>query len=192
MSPAELFANVLNVVSILLAGRNSVHTWWTGILGCTAFAWVFFTSKLYADVTLQLFFIATSAIGWWNWKRTRSAPELPIRRTPPSVLAKCLALAVLGALGYGWVLKSFTDAWFPFIDSIVLTFSVLAQLLLMGRRLENWLGWIVVNSISVPLYAARGLQLTSALYALFLLNAIYSYLHWRRLMRRTSRDEQTL
>ena len=37
----ELAANVLITVSILLAARNSVHTWWTGILGCALFAVVF-------------------------------------------------------------------------------------------------------------------------------------------------------
>ena len=183
MTPAEVVANVLNLISILLAGRNSVHTWWVGILGCTAFGWVFFEAKLYADVTLQLFFIATSALGWWNWKRTQDAPELPIRRTPPRWLATCLFLAVVAALSYGWTLKHFTDAWSPFIDSVVLTFSVLAQLLLMGRRIENWPCWFLVNTLAVPLYAARGLHLTSALYALFWVNAIYSFFHWRRLLR---------
>jgi len=183
MSPIEIAANVLNVISILLAGRNSVHTWWTGILGCLAFAWVFFTSKLYADVTLQAFFIVTSVLGWWNWQRRRGTPELPIRRTPPRWMAQCLAMAVIAALGYGWLLKHFTDAWAPFLDSVVLTFSVLAQLLLMGRRIENWAFWLVVNTTAVPLYAARGLHLTSGLYALFWVNAIYSHFHWRRLLR---------
>lgn len=183
MTPSEIVANFLNLVSILLAGRNSVHTWWTGILGCAAFGWVFYGSKLYADVTLQFFFIGTSAFGWWNWKHARNVPELPIRRTPPRWLAQCLAIAVVAALGYGWILKRFTDAWSPFIDSVVLTFSVLAQLLLMGRRLENWACWFIVNTLAVPLFAARGLHLTSGLYALFWANAIYSFFHWRRLMR---------
>lgn len=185
MTPLEIAANGLNVISILLAGRNSVHTWWIGILGCVAFGWMFFEAKLYADVTLQVFFIATSAIGWWNWRRARSdAAELPIRSTPAPWLAQCLGMAIAAALGYGWLLKHFTDAWSPFVDSVVLAFSVLAQLLLMGRRIENWPCWLIVNTLAVPLYAARGLHLTSALYAFFWLNAIYSYFHWRRLFRR--------
>ena len=183
MTPAEFAAYLLNLSSILLAGRNSVHTWWTGILGCAAFIWVFFQAQLYADVTLQWFFIATSALGWWHWRRRASVQELPIRSTPPAWLAQCVTLAIVTALGYGWLLKHFTDAWSPFVDSVVLMFSVLAQLLLMGRRIENWPCWLIVNTLAVPLYAARGLYLTSGLYAFFWLNAIYSFLHWRRLMR---------
>ena len=187
MQPAEILANALNLISIFLAGRNSVHTWWTGIAGCLAFCWVFLEARLYADVTLMVFFIATSIAGWWNWeKKTGEVELLPIRRTPPRWLAICFVLASLAALGYGWLLKTFTNAWAPFLDSVVLAFSVLAQFLLMGRRLENWLVWILVNTLSVPLYASRHIYLTSALYAVFWLNAIWSLFHWRRLMRQAS------
>ena len=61
--PVELLANGLTTVSILLAARNSVHTWWTGIAGSVVFAVTFFEAALYADVALQAFFVATSAIG---------------------------------------------------------------------------------------------------------------------------------
>src|SRR4051812_33181883 len=125
MTPLEIAANTLNVVSIILAGRNNEHTWWTGILGCSAFACLFFGARLYADVTLQGFFIVTSALGWWHWRHAPDAAELPIRRTAPEWLARGLAVAVAAALGYGWLLKHFTNAWAPFIDSVVLTFSVL-------------------------------------------------------------------
>ncbi len=93
------------------------------------------------------------------------------------------AAAILVALAYGWVLARFTDAWQPFADSLVLTGSVLAQLLLMARRVETWPCWLAVNTVSVPLFCARGLHLTSALYAFFWINAAVSWFHWQRLMR---------
>jgi len=57
-----------------------VHGWWPGILGCAAFGWIFFESKLYPDVALQLYFIVPSTLGLRNWKDARNAPKLPIRR----------------------------------------------------------------------------------------------------------------
>jgi nicotinamide mononucleotide transporter len=63
----------------------------------------------------------------------------------------------------------------------VLCFSVLGQLLLVGRRVESWWCWILVNTVAIPLYAWRGLYLTAALYAAFWVNAWISLLHWRRL-----------
>ena len=63
-TPLEVAANAVMALSIVLAGRNNVHSWWLGVIGCSMFAALFYTSKLYADVALQGFFIVTCLIGW--------------------------------------------------------------------------------------------------------------------------------
>ena len=88
-------------------------------------------------------------------------------------------MALAGAVGtaaYGLMLKHYTNAYAPVIDSAVLMFSVIAQVLLMGRRIENWPVWLLVNTVSVPLYASRGLYLTAALYAAYWINALVACL----------------
>ncbi|WP_313872813.1 nicotinamide mononucleotide transporter [Rugamonas sp. DEMB1] len=64
----------------------------------------------------------------------------------------------------------------------MLVFSIIARLLLMGRRLESWPFWLLVNTISVPPYFNRGLRLTALLYAAYWLNAVVSWYFWRRQM----------
>lgn len=180
-SVPEIAANITVTVSILLAGRNSIHTWWTGIVGCLLFAVVFLQAQLYADVVLQVFFVVTSAIGWWQWLHGKAGAPLQVTRAAPRLLAWVFAAALLATAIHGGLLKTFTNAYAPFLDSAVLAFSVVAQLLLMQRRLESWLFWLLVNSIAVPLFASRGLYLTSVLYAGYWINAVVSFRHWRRL-----------
>lgn len=180
MNRAEIAANAMNAASIVLAGRNSVHTWWTGIVGCLLFGWVFFASKLYADTTLQAFFVVTSAVGWWSWVGGRARTERPIATTPAKTLGPLALAACAVALGYAWLLHRFTDAYAPLADSVVLAFSVLGQLLLMARRIETWWCWLLVNSVAVPLFAARGLYLTAVLHSGFWVNAVIALRHWRR------------
>lgn len=182
INASELSANALNATSIFLAARNSAHTWWTGIVGCLLFAYVYFAAKLYADTTLQVFFVATSIYGWWNWLHGKQGAELPVQQSQASLIFPALIAAVLVSLGYGWLLHRFTDAYSPFLDSVILAFSVLGQFLLMARRIENWWCWLLVNTIAVPLYAIRGLHLTAALYAAFWVNAVVALLRWRRLL----------
>jgi nicotinamide mononucleotide transporter len=179
-SPLELVANACNAASILLAGRRSIHTWWLGIAGCLLFMQVFAGARLYADATLQLFFVVTSVLGWWRWRRP--LPERPIRRTAPPLLAALLGAGIAVALSYAWLLHRFTDAYAPVLDSMVLIGSALGQFLLVARRLETWWCWLFVNTISVPLLAVRGLHLTAALYTLFWLNAAVSLRAWQRLV----------
>ena len=188
MNWLEIAANVFNAAAIILAGLNSVHTWWASIVGCTLFGYVFYESKLYADVTLQVFFVAASIVGWWRWKTGEHGAELPVRYSAPGFLASVTAAGVVVAAGYGWLLHRFTDAYAPFLDSIILAFSVLGQLLLIWRRVENWWCWLLVNTIAVPLYAARGLQVTAVLYAGFWVNAVISLTKWRKLAQEQVRQ----
>jgi len=193
LTALEVSANAFNLVSILLAGRNRVETWWTGIIGCALFGLLFLEVRLYADATLQVFFIVTSMIGWFRW-RTGGAPaqpgarELPIRRTPARVLVVATAAAMGVTVAYGTLLHRLTDAYAPYADSVVLAFSVVAQVLLMGRRLETWPFWLVVNTVAVPLYLSRGLWPTAVLYAGFWINAAVSWWYWHRLWRASRRD----
>ncbi len=183
----EIIANSVNLVSIALATRNSIHTWWTGILGCALFGWLFFTNQLYADVTLQVFFVITSALGWWHWLHHRGTrAERPITRTTTAELAVTIPCGAFATLGYGWLLHRFTDAYAPFVDSAILSLSVMAQLLLMRRKMETWVFWFATNTLAVGVYTSRGLWITAVFYALFWINSPIGFLRWRRESRSAS------
>jgi nicotinamide mononucleotide transporter len=184
ISPLEIAANAVMAVSIVLAGRNNIHSWWLGIVGCSLFALLFYDVKLYADVLLQLFFIVTCIIGWVQWLRGAGGKPLPVTTAGWATLRWALPAGVAATAIYGALLRAFTSAYAPFIDSSVLVFSVIAQFLLMGRKLENWVFWLLVNAIAVPLYASRGLYLTAVLYAGYFVNALISWFWWRIQMKR--------
>jgi len=97
LSGLEIAANAIMAGSIWLAARNSVHTWPTGVIGCALFWLVFFRNQLYADAALQVFFIATSLIGWWQWfhpAARSSSGERPITVAKSSTIARVLFAAV--------------------------------------------------------------------------------------------------
>ncbi|MBQ5945978.1 nicotinamide riboside transporter PnuC [Massilia sp. ST3] len=184
IGPLELAANAFTAAAIVLAGRNSVHTWWTGIVGCSLFGVLFAESRLYADVLLQVFFVATSILGWWRWARGDHGTPLPITHAGLRTLAWMVPAGIAATAAYGALLHYYTNAYAPFVDSAVLVFSVIAQLLMMQRRIENWPVWLLVNTVAAPLYFSRELYLTSALYVGFWINAIVSWIWWRKLARR--------
>lgn len=114
----------------------------------------FWSVQLYADVTLQLFFIVTSITGWIHWLKGQGGDILPVRRTQASHFFLLLLCAVVVAGGYGFLLHTLQclGTW---LDSLILTFSVLAQFMLMGRRIENWYVWLAVNTGGATVYDAR-------------------------------------
>ena len=185
-APLEIAANVLMTASIILAGRNNIHSWWIGMLGCVLFAVLFFQVNLYADVMLQLFFIVTCVIGWLQWRRGAGGKPLPITRMGWRSLAWVVPAGIASVLIYGMLLHRLTNAYAPFIDSAVLVFSIIAQFLLMSRRIETWAFWLLVNTVAVPLYYSRGLHLTAVLYAAYWVNALISWYWWSVQARRAA------
>jgi nicotinamide mononucleotide transporter len=180
--PLESAANAFTALAIVLAGRNNIHTWWTGIVGCALFALLFYDSRLYADVVLQVFFIATGIGGWWKWVRGSQAGDgLPVTHATIASLLWTIPAGALATAAYGALLHHYTNAYSPFLDSAVLVFSVIGQLLMMQRRVENWAFWLLVNTVATPLYFSRGLHLTALLYAGFWINALVSWRAWRKL-----------
>lgn len=170
------------VLSVFLAARNYVLTWPTGIIGCILYALMFFDVKLYADVTLQIFFIVTSVYGWILWRHRQSVPELSVSHISMKHLFMFYIPASLAlAITYGAILHNFTDASLPFIDSLVLTLSITAQFLLMKRKLQSWHFWIAVDILSIGLFAYKDLDLTAFVYTLFLFNAFYGLYNWRKI-----------
>jgi nicotinamide mononucleotide transporter len=169
--------------SIWLAARNRVSTWPIGVAGCLLFGVVFVHTQLYADATLQVFFIATSLIGWWYWLHPAASlgiAERAITRLRPSTVVWMTVAALTVTLTYGWLLHRFTNAYLPYVDSAVLSLSVIAQCLLMQRKLEAWPFWLAVNTISVALFLSRGLLVTALLYAAYWANAWYGWWRWNQ------------
>lgn len=184
-TPLEFWANIFTIACIVLAGRNSIHTWWTGLVGCVLFGFMFYSVQLYADATLQLFFFATGVIGWIAWSKGEYFDKgLQINKANKEYMVVAVGMAVVVALAYGWLLHTFTNAYAPWIDSTVLAFSVVAQLLLMSRSIQTWQVWLLVNTLSVPLFWSRELYLTSVLYGFFWVNAAVSYFNWKKLMEK--------
>lgn len=151
-------------------------------MACILFGVLFYQSQLYADVALQGFFVVIGVIGWYQWLHSPNSGYLqrPVTTLSFDVLFIALFLGTAVAGSYGAYLYQTTDAYMPFADSAVLMFSVIAQVLLMQRKLETWAFWLLVNSFAVPLYFSRGLYLTAFMYTLFWFNAWYGRYVWRK------------
>ena len=109
--------------------------------------------------------------------------EVVIERLTRTALTSWIAGSIIAMLGWGTVMARLTDASLPYADASVAMLSVAAQLLMTWRKIENWYWWIVVNIISVGLYAVKGLYLTTGLYALFLILALWGLISWRKSVR---------
>ncbi|WP_019675809.1 nicotinamide riboside transporter PnuC [Arsukibacterium perlucidum] len=188
LAALEYAANGFYLLAVLLAARNSIHTWWLGIIGCSLFSVLFFQVQLYAESMLMLFFIATNFIGWYQWGRPGGIKQVSSSRIGRLVLYTGIALAVTAV--HGFMLHNLTNAYAPYVDSAILMFSLIAQFLLMNRKLETWWFWLLVNTIAIPLYISRELYVTAIVYCGFWFNAWYGLYLWRRIYQLQPEPQQ--
>ncbi|HEX9877312.1 MAG TPA: nicotinamide riboside transporter PnuC [Gammaproteobacteria bacterium] len=178
VSTAELAAVALAIAYLLLAIRQNILCWPAALLSSLIYLWVFYTARLYMESVLQLFYAAMAVYGWHQWLHGGSDGHgLRISTWSPMQHLKTLGfIAVLtGAFGFA---LSRTDAAFPFVDSFTSVAAVFTTYMVARKVLENWVYWFVIDSVSVYLYLARGLNLTAALFVLYLALVIVGFRRW--------------
>lgn len=180
----EWIATALGVACVILVVRRSLWNYPLAIGSVTLFGIVFRDAKLYSDALLQVFFVVINLYGWWNWARARGEQGAVVVETM-TLLAQVGTLGGMIGLTLGWgaVMATQTDAAYPYIDAAVAMLSVGAQVMLARRKLENWIVWIVVDLIAVPLYAAKGLWAAAGLYVIYLGLSVWGLIDWHRAWR---------
>lgn len=181
MSPIEWLAALLGVICVALVVRRSIWNYVFGIASTALYGSVFFEAKLYSDALLQLFFVVVNGYGWLNWRRAQAElGDVVVETVATSARIWWLAGIAAATIGWGWLMEHFTDAAHPYIDGGVAIASVAAQILMAQRKLENWILWIAVDIVAIPLFASRGLWVTSGLYTLYLILSVIGLIGWRR------------
>lgn len=184
MNLTEAVGFVFGVAAVALMARQSVWAWPLGLVNLGAYILVFREARLYADMALQVVYVAFSLYGWAHWARGGTGGgALPVTRTPPAVLVGALTLGGAGFFALGTLLHRLTDASLPFLDSALSAFSLVAQALQTRKWIENWHLWIAVDAVYVGMYVFKQLYLTALLYAVFLGLAVVGLRAWRADLR---------
>ena len=179
--PWEGAAVLLALAYLLLARRENLWCWYAAFASTLIYLALFWRVGLMMESGLQVYYLAMAVYGWWEWRggAHREHP-LPITSLDPrwhlaALAGVCVATAVSGLL-----LHRFTQAAWPWADSFVTWGSLLATWMVARKVLENWLWWLLIDSLSLALYLDRGLHLTAALFAAYLVIVVSGYFEWRR------------
>lgn len=179
----EIVAFVLAILMVVCNMRVNPIAWPLAIASSLLYFLLFWNSKLYGEAGLQIFFVVVASWGWWQWLRGTQDDGRPLH---VRMLAPRMRWGLLLALAVAWPVTALflartTDTDVPWWDAFPTAASLLGQWLLGRKYVENWTAWLVVNSVSVMLFAYKGLWLTVVLYAIFIAMSVAGLRAWRRL-----------
>jgi len=181
----EVAAFLLSLWMVGCEMRVHALAWPLAMASSLLYALLFADSRLYGEASLQLFFVAMSVWGWWQWLRGHGAGSraLAVHRLGARGVAAALLVTALAWPLVGWLLHRISDSDVPYLDALPTVGSVVGTWLLGRKFIENWPAWILVNAFSVALFATKQLWLTVILYALFTALSVVGWRAWRALAR---------
>lgn len=182
ISYIELGAVLTSIAYAWLASRNNIWCWLFGIISpvLTMYA-LYFYFQLYAEVYLQVYYIGMAIYGFYTWKYgSQNHKEKAISTWSSKTHVIIIAVGFLLAFLMGTLLKNYTEAASTYIDSFTTVFAVIATFMTAQRLLENWIYWIIIDTVSIYLYFDRGGYLFALLFIVYTVIAIYGFINWRK------------
>lgn len=179
----ELLGAILGFAYIVFSIRQSILTWPVGLLTSLLYVWVFFVSKLYADMGLQMYYVVISIYGWYEWlygNKSNGKAELKISRLSLKLGLILSVISIFIFLIIWYILDNYTDSPVPVADALATALSIVATWMLARKILEHWLVWIFVDAFSVGLFWYKDLLPTVILFIVYTFMAVVGFVEWKK------------
>jgi len=147
------------------------------------YIFIYIDARLYADMSLQIYYLAVSFYGWYLWvfgvQVQDHKEKIGVTRSGVSLLIKLFILSIVLFFLIAWILDDYTNSDLPYWDSFTTSLSFIATWMLARKKIENWIVWIVVDAVSAGIYLYKGLYPTMILFAFLTVLANVGYRKWQ-------------
>ena len=179
----EVIAIIFSVFSVLYSLKNKVWVFPTGIVSTLLFVYLLFKWGLLGDMIVNVYYFIMSIYGWYIWTKKVDATQV----TPISYATKkehvTTAFIFIGTLCFIYTVYTVFDKWndwTAYVDTFTTGMFFVGMWLMAKRKIENWIYLLIGNVISIPLYFYKGYTLSSFLYVIFTVLAVFGYLEWKK------------
>ena len=178
----ETLAVIFSVIYVILAAKENIWCWAAALISVGLYIYICYQAKLYAETGLQVFYFIMAIYGYFSWSKNDGALMISEWSTNKHFIIILSATLITFLLGF--IFSIYTDAKMPIVDSFTTVFSVFATFMVVKKILSNWLYFIVIDVISIHLYCSRDLHLTSFLFLIYTLIAVFGFLKWNRILQK--------
>lgn len=179
----EWIAVAMAVAEVLLAQRNNVWLYPSGIVSTVLFIYIMAHAGLYAESALNIYYLVMSVYGWFHWIKRKNGPPLPVTHATQQEWYITSIIVVVGGLLTYFILSKYTNSTVPLWDAWVSATAWAGMWLLAKRKIENWLLLNLSNIFAIPLLVYKQLPLTATLTLFLFIVAIFGYYRWKKLYR---------
>jgi len=180
MSSWEITAALLGVAYVILAAKESLWTWVFGFFSTLIYTILFWEGALVSSSFLNFYYMIMAVYGYYSWRKGAEEKTLNISKYSALKNLSIIAVGLLLSAVMGYLSTTYTDAKMAYMDAFVMVFSIIATWMLTQKILENWLYWLVIDSVAIVLYWNSGYLATVVLFAVYIMLGVYAYFTWRK------------
>ena len=142
----QIFGVALAITTVLLDTRENVWARPLSVVGIVMSFFVYYSAGLYAKCLLHCIYIVLNIYGWYQWLYGgKNNTRLQVSTTAPGLIAAFVAFGLLIAWGLGKLLTLYSNADLAYWDSLHTVMCLIAQWLLVSKKLETWLLWTLAD-----------------------------------------------
>lgn len=177
----EILGLTIGLIYLWYEYHANSRVWIVSIIMPLISMWIYFRKGLYADFAINIYYVVIAIYGYLHWtlgSKTKTAPTLPITRTPRPTLLLCTAASLILWGAIYLLLKNFTDSTVPIPDAFTTALSIVGLWMMARKYVEQWLYWMIVDAVCVVLYIYKGIPFYALLYAVYTIVAWFGYRQW--------------
>lgn len=181
-----IISAVTGAACVILVAKGEKSNYFFGLINVVLYIFLAYQAKLYGEVMLNtLYYVPMQFIGYYMWSKAGNGDGNFVAKSLSNGQRVILAVgsAVL-IFGYSLLLQ-YLGGSLALIDSMSTVLSVIAMILMVKSFKEQWILWIIVNTVSIIMWVisiqnGTGDIATALMWTVYLVNAIWGYVSWNK------------
>ncbi len=172
----EWTAVILGVSYVISITYKKMIAWLFALISSSIYVYLCFSAQLYLESFLQIFYVLTAIYGWLKWRKDTANKQIISWGFKLNLVN--ISLSSILTLSIGYIFSKYTNQANPYMDAFTTIFSLIATFMVARKVLENWIYWIIIDAVSIILYSSREFYLTSLLFTIYTLLALFGFIKW--------------
>lgn len=190
-----LISSITGMLCVVLVAKGKISNYYFGIIQTGTYAYISYGYGLYGEAMLNaLFYFPLQFIGIYLWKKNQIGEgtigeDVAVKRLNKKQWIWVSVITIASSALYAELLHLIGGQQVR-LDSVGVVVSIIAQILMVKRFAEQWALWILVNVLSIALWAIT-LYKTGGndynmlvMWSAFLINSIYGYINWIKMSKK--------
>lgn len=178
----EVTAVTFGLLSVIFAKKGNIWVYPTGIVSTMIYVFICYKVGYYGDLIINIYYTLMSVYGWYLWTHVTEGDTLKITwcKKKDWIITLLITVFTMAFTVGVYLYYHKFESWLNYVDVLTTGLAFGSMWLMAKKKVENWLGWIVTDVISVPLYFAKGLGFTGIQFSIFLILAWQGYIIWKK------------